>query len=306
LNKRFSYSDGFLAFAFTVAVYMCAQIFLSLIIATVPSGSFWYWFALALSSLILGVVSFVYAKLRKINFLSAATVNSAPKIAHAAWGILAVIGLINFMIPVNTWICDLLEKIGLNRPSVDLPMQLVPLLIVGCLIPAITEEFTFRGVIGNALSHGTLPYWKGVLISGALFSLFHMNPAQTLHQFVLGCFLTLLAYRSGSVWTAAIVHLFNNVTAVLLSYFVEESGFYTRNAIWLCLAGGAVFALSIWGYFATVKTDKKGVYFEAEDLASEEDTSKDEKRGKLKPNYMAMFGAAVLVCAAMWFYTLFN
>lgn len=296
MNKNYVNKDGFLSFAFVVMIYIIEQLVLGFALLAVESGSIWYWLILAVSSLCIGVTALIYAKLRKIDFLSVTRVNVAPKWAHIAWGLLAAIGLIHFMIPINSWIGDLIEKIGLKRPSVDLPLQIVPLILVASVLPAFTEEAMFRGTIGNALTRGQMSWWKGALISGALFALFHMNPAQTLHQFVLGCFLTLLVYRSGSLWTSIIIHLFNNVVAVVLTLFVEESGFYEKNAVWLCIAGAVVFGLSLWGYLATTKNHA---------AQTADETENETQTVKLDGKTTIMFAAAVAVCVLMWAANLF-
>ncbi|MCM1360173.1 MAG: CPBP family intramembrane metalloprotease [Corallococcus sp.] len=298
LIKNYEYKDGFKSFALVVAVYLAIQIVLSFALVNVDAGSVWYWVILAISSLSIGATAYAYAFLRKADFVSVTRIGRAPKIIHIIWGLVATVGLIHFMIPLNGWISDLIEKIGLKRPEVDLPMQIVPLILVASVLPSFTEEIMFRGTIGNALTSGNGDWRKGVLISGALFSLFHMNPAQTLHQFVLGCFLTVLAYRSGSLWTSVIVHLFNNLVAVILAVFVEESGFYEKNAVWLCIAGAIVFILSLWGYFATTKSY-------ANTASCDESDESQVGNGKLENNALVTFIFAVVVCAAMWIANLF-
>lgn len=307
MTKRYSYRDGYTSFAFAVEFFIAVQLIFSFVIAQTETGSVWYWLVLAVCNASLLAAAFAYAKVRKADFLSATTLNVKPKVAHLLWGFLVVLGLIHFMVPVNGWIGDLFVKIGLKRPQVDLPMQLAPLLIVASVIPAVCEEVMFRGTIGNAFTCGDKPVWKGILLSGALFSVFHMNPAQTLHQFVLGCFLTVLTYRSGSVWTAIAVHLFNNVVAVLLSYFVEGTGFYQKYAVWVCLAGAVVTALAVWGYFATTKVAaKSNVETDGEVVDTGVETEKSAQNGrKFDSNALIMFFVALAVCVALWVANLF-
>ena len=312
MNKTYIYKDGLIAFAFGTLAYIAWQVILSFALSVFEAGSVWYWIILALCNVAIGVFAFLYAKLSKRDFVTAASVKVAPHWAHVLWGILITLGLMHAMIPLNNWICDLLELMGLNRPSVDLPMQIAPLIIVASIIPAVSEELLFRGTIANALSHGTTPYWKGVLISGALFSLFHMNPAQTLHQFALGCLLAVLVYRSGSVWTAAIVHLFNNVTSVLLTFFVEETGFYVNYAIWIFLVGIVVSAIAFVGYIRTTKVNTNTAYFEqdeSENAVNGDDTVQETQlNGKivLFKNGMAVFVVAIVICVIFWLTSLFG
>lgn len=307
MNKRYAYRDGLTAFSLGTLVYLALQLILSFAITAVEKGSAGYWIILAVCNAVIGVAAFAYAKLSKRDFVSAASLNVAPHWTHVLWGLFITFGLLNAMIPLNNWICDLFQLMGLKRPSVDLPMQIAPLIIVASVIPAVSEELLFRGTVGNALSHGTTSPWKGILISGALFSLFHMNPAQTVHQFALGCLLTLLVYRSGSVWTAVIIHLFNNVTTVLLAYFVEDTGFYTQNAVWIFLGGIAICAAAFAGYLFTSKVNDNTVYFESSEQ-NDQNPRESELNGNTAPfaGGTATFIIAVAVCAALWIVTLLS
>ena len=178
-----------------------------------------------------------------------------------------------------------IEAAGLPRPSVDLPMQIFPLILVGSLLPAVTEEAVFRGTVAQGLAGGGV--WKASLISGALFALFHMNPAQTVHQFLFGALLAALALRSGSTWTASIVHLFNNLTAVALSFVPIPDDLYAKMLLPAFFVGAAGAALCFFGY---VKTTRSRQYEKEETL--------------LSSNALVLFVVALLVCAALWVFSL--
>ena len=53
----------------------------------------------------------------------------------------------------------------------------------------------------------------------ALFSLYHLSPAKTLYQFVVGAILSLLAFKSESLVPSLIVHFLNNLLIILNEYF---------------------------------------------------------------------------------------
>ena len=160
------------------------------------------------------------------------------------------LGLMCFMAPLTNWIYDLMEKAGLSRPSVDLPRQLVPLLLTATLVPAVCEELVFRGVVAQGLVRGMRNKTLAVVVSGALFSLFHANPAQTLHQFAVGCLLSVLLLRGGSLWSCVIVHFVNNLAAVVCEFVLPEAVF----ASWItCLVGGVVAIGSFVAYILLVK-----------------------------------------------------
>jgi len=92
--------------------------------------------------------------------------------------------------------------------------------VVTCLVTGFTEELIFRGAIlsGFRTRFGTV---GAIVLSGAVFSIFHCSPDQTLFQFAFGCVLALLTVRSGSVVPAMVCHACNNA----LSIAYTELGF---------------------------------------------------------------------------------
>jgi membrane protease YdiL (CAAX protease family) len=100
---------------------------------------------------------------------------------------------------------------------------LIGYIIFLAVLPAIGEELLFRGILLNALKKwGTVP---AVLISSALFAIFHGNPSQIVHQFFLGLILAYIAIRTKCLWLAMLGHFFNNLYALLLEVFREHQNF---------------------------------------------------------------------------------
>lgn len=91
-------------------------------------------------------------------------------------------------------------------------------LIVIAFIPAIGEEFLFRGVIQRGLTK-----WKnnphfGIWISAFIFSALHMQFLGFLPRFLIGGFFGYLFLWSGSIWLPVIAHFINNALAVVLIF----------------------------------------------------------------------------------------
>jgi len=107
-------------------------------------------------------------------------------------------------------------------------------LVVLALLPAIGEELLFRGVFARSLTR--LPV-IAILGSAALFSIYHLVPAQMLGTFPLGLALGLLAVRSGSIVPGMIAHLFNNATVLVVERMNITAFDLHPN---LALAGAAV------------------------------------------------------------------
>lgn len=166
------------------------------------------------------IAIFVMFKFRKPQ--AKITVNFSVKPRFWAIALLLAVGTLFGLSQINTWFTKALEKIGLKGGEVNVPTMygwgeyLLSLLVIAVL-PAILEETVFRGVIlGGLKSGGTI---RAVLVSGALFSLFHQNPAQTPYQFVCGCLFALLALRSGSIFVPVCMHFFNNAFILSATFF---------------------------------------------------------------------------------------
>ena len=99
-------------------------------------------------------------------------------------------------------------------------LHAVPMLVTVTLAAPLGEELFFRGFAFSALSRS----WgvvAGLLISGALFSLLHMDPVGFVGLMEIGILLAALRYWSGSLWAAILGHAVNNGiagAAFLLGY----------------------------------------------------------------------------------------
>jgi membrane protease YdiL (CAAX protease family) len=131
----------------------------------------------------------------------------------------------SFMAGVQAWM----------KNSEDLAMQLteaflgkptvagfaVNLIMIG-LIPAIGEEFLFRGVIQRLLKDWIGNAHVAIFISALLFSAMHMQFYGFFPRFALGLLFGYLFYWSGSLWLPMLAHFLNNGMAVLVSYLFEQ------------------------------------------------------------------------------------
>lgn len=293
LRLRYDKKDVGYTYGVAVAMMVVASLVLSLVFGSEAQG-WMFWLMQALYTLCIGASVFIYDAIAKIHPIKASHLNVKPRFAHLGWGILATACLIFAMMPVNSMFLDAIEAMGLKRPSVDLPSDLAGLIIVAAVLPAFCEEVVFRGAV--AYSAGNMRNKLAALaLSGALFALFHANPAQTLHQFVLGALLSLLALRSGSLWTSVIVHLFNNLLVVALNYTVlgtdEFWSVRTNTGAVLCImfAGMIAFALAVLGYLKTTKS-----------VWTTEETQEQTPASSL----VALAGAAG-VCLVLWVSSLF-
>jgi len=90
------------------------------------------------------------------------------------------------------------------------------------LIPAIGEEFLFRGVIQRVLSEWTKSNHLAIWISAILFSALHFQFYGFLPRAILGAMFGYLFVISGNLWLPVIAHFINNAAAVVAYYLYGE------------------------------------------------------------------------------------
>lgn len=100
----------------------------------------------------------------------------------------------------------------------------VCVLAIGVL-PAMLEEFVYRGVIYNEQRQGSV--LKAMLCSGLFFGLLHMNINQFSYAFVMGIVLTIIVEATGSILGSMIVHATINGYSVVMTklqpYLAEQA-----------------------------------------------------------------------------------
>ena len=85
------------------------------------------------------------------------------------------------------------------------------------VVPAIAEEFVFRGAILNILK----PYGAkfAILASSLLFGLLHGNIEQFVFAFLTGLYFAYVAYKTESIVPSVIMHFLNNFSSLICSLF---------------------------------------------------------------------------------------
>jgi membrane protease YdiL (CAAX protease family) len=152
--------------------------------------------------------------------------------------------------PVVAGMSALLEKplslVG-PYPASPLPgnwIESVAFAITLIVLAPLTEEPLFRGFILQAwLQRGA---WAGIVLSGLLFGLFHLQIAPLLPLTLLGMVLGLLAQRSRSVLCPILAHLSYNTVATL---FVVLPSLQATQSKFFILAGVValpIAALLLW------------------------------------------------------------
>jgi hypothetical protein len=125
-----------------------------------------------------------------------------------------------------------LMKSFLNVPSTG--GYLINLMIIAVL-PAICEEFLFRGIFQRLFIEWTGNKHIGIIIAATIFSFFHMQFLGFIPRFLLGIYFGYLLVWSGSLWLPIAAHFINNAFAVTFYHFANQ----TPGLSWIDEIGGA-------------------------------------------------------------------
>lgn len=137
---------------------------------------------------------------------------------------LAGMGLAVLSNLLSGFLMDFLTALGVPYPEFPDTMELTATSLVlnilsTAVLPALAEEFIFRGYIQGALK----PFGNGIAIvlSAFLFGIFHGNILQFPFAFLMGLVFGWLFAATGSIWPCILVHFGNNLMSVLLDWFAK-------------------------------------------------------------------------------------
>ena len=123
------------------------------------------------------------------------------------------------LFPVSSIMKASLAELLSNAPSLGVSI------VIFALIPAICEEFAFRGFILSGLEHEHRTR-SAILLSALMFGFLHVLLSlfqQLFNATLLGMVLGLLAVRSRSILPGIVFHFLNNAIAVALGSVVHAS-----------------------------------------------------------------------------------
>ena len=147
--------------------------------------------------------------------------------------------------------------------SADSIGELAWVMTVIALVPAIVEEFLFRGLIQSSLERGSSPM-RAAVTTGVIFGAYHLVPSSFVPLALLGIYLGYLACRSGSLWVAVIAHFCNNAAACIATYLhVDDDAVITGDpkmmstgvllgTLWFF---GVIFFLTVFAFQRATRPD---------------------------------------------------
>jgi len=146
---------------------------------------------------------------------------------------------------LNLWLVVLIEPpgdtSGLQKVVEQLPLG-TTLMTIAVLTP-IVEELVFRGVFVRALAKRFFPV-AAIVIASAVFSLYHLLPAQIVSTFGLALALGFITLRANSVIPAMLAHVLNNAVVIVVSRdeLPRVSAWMSAHSVVMLAGASVVFA----------------------------------------------------------------
>jgi sodium transport system permease protein len=157
-------------------------------------------------------------------------------------------------------------------------VPLIWLLIALAVVPALIEEFFFRGFMLSGVRTVLGPLTALIVVSLA-FAMFHQSVHRLIVTFALGLVLGLLSLRDGSIWPGMIAHLMHNGLSLLvtsdspLKHWVESWGMVIPTELGheMSIPTGMIvvcFGLVLAGLFLTSLIHRPEAHAETQPAAS--------------------------------------
>lgn len=138
-----------------------------------------------------------------------------PVTVFTSWGataLLMVVGYFDFLAQLLGE-SPLQKAVLVLRESENIPL-VVLMSLVACVGAPVSEEVLFRGYVFPVIK-GFIGKWGAIILSAALFSIFHYNLASLPTLFLMGGLLAYIYDRTKTIWVPIMAHMVFNSATVL-------------------------------------------------------------------------------------------
>ncbi len=120
-----------------------------------------------------------------------------------------------------------MEDNGAKATEAILQMKSISMLLVNlfviAIVPAICEEFIFRGAIQRVIFRLKSNPHVAIWLSAFIFSAIHFQFFGFLPRLLLGAAFGYIYFWTGSIWYAVFAHFLNNGYAVVVAFFLQAN-----------------------------------------------------------------------------------
>ncbi|MFR0963012.1 MAG: type II CAAX prenyl endopeptidase Rce1 family protein [Dorea sp.] len=148
-----------------------------------------------------------------------------PKLTEVMGTILIYLGAsqaISVVTMIEMYIApEMVTETSIGLSSMFTSSSMIVAIIVVGIAPAICEEAVFRGVFFNSIWNQTHGKWVPIIVTAAVFGLFHGSIIRFFPTFLLGIVLGYLVYETNNMFYNVMFHAINNIIPVLALYGMQ-------------------------------------------------------------------------------------
>ena len=148
-----------------------------------------------------------------------------PKLTEVMGTILIYLGAsqaISVVTMIEMYIApEMVTETSIGLSSMFTSSSMIVAIVVVGIAPAICEEAVFRGVFFNSIWNQTHGKWVPIIVTAAVFGLFHGSITRFFPTFLLGIVLGYLVYETNNMFYNVMFHAINNIIPVLVLYGMQ-------------------------------------------------------------------------------------
>ena len=138
--------------------------------------------------------------------------------------------VINYIKEIFDQLNELLEQAYGNILAADSIIEILFVIIIISVVPAICEEVLFRGFVQRGFEYRFKPF-TAIFITSLAFGLYHFNPYGLIALLILGMYLGYSVYLSGSILVPIILHFLHNLISILTYYIFGSEELMETNIV---------------------------------------------------------------------------
>ena len=139
---------------------------------------------------------------------------------HALWALIGALSALVLTVIFNITGLTQIESFKSSESQLySISDSLALLITVYCFATPFAEEMIFRYFIFNFLNRRIKRAAVSILITAALFGIYHLHPVQALYGFLMGLIITYSYYRHRIITVPFIVHVAANAVALAYTMF---------------------------------------------------------------------------------------
>jgi membrane protease YdiL (CAAX protease family) len=192
--------------------------------------------------------------------LSSKNLLIAGLIILCSWPLTQFLYLVNMEIPMPEALLSMENSTnGLIEQMLQIGSipELIFVVLIMALTPAIGEELMFRGLFQRILNYNNLNVHLTVILSAIIFSTIHMQFQGFIPRFFLGLILGYFLAFGGSLWISIFAHFIFNGTQVVAAYVAKDQMDLAATPEWadfnflIFAAGTLLFGLASYYFWNT-------------------------------------------------------